>query len=962
MSRANKNKEGEDLFRIVVEAIRSSLDIKIVKQKLVDIVGKALSADRCFILEYDKTNDNFLKVSEEYLSTSAIPSYVGIDLNENIPMFALEFKKGKSLLFNQTKALLNGLEIDLNDDYFEAEKNAIEYYKVYSALVFPIYYLDDFLGDLILHYVKDSYEAGEDEINLLKDIANQIATALYQANLYKLVKKNSEKETALRKLIEAIRVTINLDKTKEIIVKTIGETLNADRCFITDYDLTINKFLPIKHEYLSSKEITSVMGLDVHEIVPGFLEAIKSGKYLLAKNKEIFLDIEKQDFTTEQETFEKYGVNSTFAVPLFYQNIFLGVLSVHYVDENYEIGEFEINLMKDIANQVAIAVHQANLYETVQEKAKKEFLLRSIIEASRKSLNFKTSSKDICKAITELFNVERVSIGKSSGDRVSNVFIFTEYTTREDIKTSKSNINFSSVTEYWKSYLLENFKTKPIDNVEESDLPQIIKKTYQEIGIKSIICLPLGSEEHAWGGLFLAKYDSAIEWTKEQIELLETVASQVYVAMRQSELYEKQKELTEREKLLLEITNKIRSSLDIEKTLDFVCEETAKLFDVQRVTIVHFYDQENFENYSIRREYKTNKNLKGLDSSEYSPKAAAYWNKFILETSEILAFDNIQESDTPEYFRNCYTTMDVKSMIGVSIKSETEQWGTLVLSEYNKYRHWSNEEKNLLIAIASQVYIAINQAELYKKQKLVAERERISKNIIEILRNSIDKTIIKKLFVKNIGKFFDADRVFFSEYDSDEKKFIPIDKGSEYLSSLNEKSFIGIDWSQHCIREYYQAVQEKREIKIFAMDEYIRDKELEGDIKRLLEEAKIKSSYSFPVYYQDKPIGAFCIDFTQRNTRLSDEDINRIRNMCTQAGIALYHATLYEEAQKCFRSKKIFISEYSEKIKNPVDEILDTSMRLSQNELERTVQIEYLNKIINACNQLLELTKTFSEN
>ena len=151
MSESINNKNSKDLFRNIIEAIRTTLDINMVKQKIVKAVGKALNADRCFILEYDKINDKFLNVSEEYLSTSTIPSYVGIDLNENIPRFTSEFKKGKHLLFNQTKALLDGQEFDLNDDCFDAEKKAIEYYKVYSALVFPIYYLNDFLGDLILH-------------------------------------------------------------------------------------------------------------------------------------------------------------------------------------------------------------------------------------------------------------------------------------------------------------------------------------------------------------------------------------------------------------------------------------------------------------------------------------------------------------------------------------------------------------------------------------------------------------------------------------------------------------------------------------------------------------------------------------------------------------------------------------------------------------------------------------------
>ncbi len=87
--------------------------------------------------------------------------------------------------------------------------------------------------------------------------------------------------------------------------------------------------------------------------------------------------------------------------------------------------------------------------------------------------------------------------------------------------------------------------------------------------------------------------------------------------------------------------------------------------------------------------------------------------------------------------------------------------GFLIL-EYNKdYKKFENEDLEFLKTIATQAGIAIYQANLYKITQIQAEREKISKNIIEILRSSLDKNIIKHLFVKNIGKYFNADRVLF---------------------------------------------------------------------------------------------------------------------------------------------------------------------------------------------------------
>ncbi len=52
-------------------------------------------------------------------------------------------------------------------------------------------------------------------------------------------------------------------------------------------------------------------------------------------------------------------------------------------------------------------------------------------------------------------------------------------------------------------------------------------------------------------------------------------------------------------------------------------------------------------------------------------------------------------------------------------------------------------------------------------------------------------------------------------------------------------------------------------------------------------------------------MGYFCIEFTKGSChKLSDEDINRIRSMCTQAGLALNHADLYIKAQEGTRIKE----------------------------------------------------------
>ncbi|MFA7659455.1 MAG: PocR ligand-binding domain-containing protein [Candidatus Gastranaerophilaceae bacterium] len=612
---ANKNYElkkinrQEALLRSVTGAIRSTLDINKVKKIIVNTVGKNLNADRCFIAEYDKKEDKFSLISDEYLSSDDVMKFKGTDANKELPHFIEALKRGESLIINNKEIFLNA-----NNYKFDIEREAIEKFKVTSAIALPLFYNKELLGTVSIQYIKEHF-IDKNEIKLIKFIANQVSIAIHQARLYKATQKLARRETLIRSITEAIRNSLDVDETKQKIVGTIGKALNADRCFIMEYDKTRDKFLIIDEEYLSSDNVLSYKGVNLNENIPHLTEEFKKGKSLIMNKERVQLGEEKIDFNegsfeVEKKAIEKYKVRSALVFPLYYSGEFLGSLGLHYVEEQSDIGEDEINFLNLIANQIALALHQAKLYEKIQ---------------------------------------------------------------------------------------------------------------------------------------------------------------------------------------------------------------------------------------------------------------------------------------------------------------------------------------------------------------LQAERERISRTMIEILRSTLDKKTIKSLFVKNIGKYFKADRVFFSEFDYITNQYSPVGSHSEYLSSSEEKSFVNYDLSGPIMGGHIQPLTEKRELLVPNWKEYIGKTFKNSEFVALYEEANVKSSYSFPVLYEGKILGYFCIEFTQKICELAVEDINRIRNICAQAGIALYHAELYMQTQEALHSKVNIIEKVKRGIKEPVDNIIKTSNILSEFNLERDKQLEYLNSILTSCDRLLELTKDICE-
>lgn len=305
----------------------------------------------------------------------------------------------------------------------------------------------------------------------------------------------------------------------------------------------------------------------------------------------------------------------------------------------------------------------------------------------------------------------------------------------------------------------------------------------------------------------------------------------------------------------------------------------------------------------------------------------------------------------------------IKSGYHIPIYYANNLLGYIILNYTKEYKKLSEDDISFLRIIATQAGIAFHQSRLYKKMQEQAEREKISRSIVEILRSTIDKKIIKHLFVINIGKYFHADRVLFSDYDPKTKMYLPVEKGSEYLSGPDIKSFVGYDWSNKEAREYIQPLLEKRELNIYCWDEYLKNNPNKSpEFISLFEDASVRSSYNLPVLYQDRIMGYFCIEFTKnRCNKFFDEDITRIRNMCTQAGIALYHAELYEQANELLRSKGDYIRKMSGECQAPLERIIELSdLTTSETEIEK--QREAVNEIKKIGNAILEKIERVKQN
>lgn len=968
-----KKTERESLYKHIMETIRGSLDIDVVKHEMVFQIGSHMNADRVAFADYDSSKGNyFISPENEYRSSSEVKTFIGYDFAAT-PGFIEAIRElhltGKDITFS-----------DL-DKYLEENKlegTGIEnFYRemgFQSSMAINISHGDTFYGNLVITY-GEKRDLKEEDIQFIKMLAGQAGIALYQADLYKKEKQTAEREIILRDITNKMRSSLDIKQIQHEIVNQIGKYFNADGVRIADYDYKLGDYVVSQEsEYKKSENMESMVGL-IFKDISGFTEYIRdvhfSGEDIIFNDLEKYIDEKNLKATGVEKFYRDYGFVSSAAINIYYNNMYLGDFVVTFGDKR-TLTDNEINFLKALANQAGTAFHQAKLYENEKKAIEKEIALRETMEVLRSSLEPEEIKQRFVEITFNYFNADRCFF--ADYDRETNKFLTFGI---EKLKSTKmQSLKGTNVEEFFPEFAA---KLKRGKNIIIKDLRKTLARK-NLTGYKSLETLAKGDTKSDYG--LLVKYKEQImgiliihfiegkrALTDTEFDFLKILRDQAATALFQAELYSMTRKKVEEDTLLRSITETIRSSLNIDETKKRIINIIGKTLKADRCFILE-YNKVNDKFLIINEEYLSSDNIisyKGIDVNNNIPNLACEFKKgrrLIFNANRFQLDDENLDINSGQFEveKEAIGKYKVYSSLVFPIFHKDEFLGDLVLHYVEGQHDVGDEEIAFLNLLANQIAIAFQQAKLYEKIQLQAERERISRNIIEILRSTMDKNTIKHLFVRNIGKYFNADRVFFSEFDKKESKYLPVDSQSEYLSFPEEKSFVCYDLSGEVMGGHIQPLMDKRELIIPYWDEYIKTNPKSNELISLYKEFNVQSSYSFPVLYEGAIMGYFCIEFTHKICELLDEDITRIRSICTQAGIALYHAELYMQAQEALQSKGEFIEKVRSGIKEPVDKIIETSKILSEQKLEHEKQQEYLNNIINSCNKLMELTKEISDN
>jgi diguanylate cyclase (GGDEF)-like protein/PAS domain S-box-containing protein len=194
-----------------------------------------------------------------------------------------------------------------------------------------------------------------------------------------------------------------------------------------------------------------------------------------------------------------------------------------------------------------------------------------------------------------------------------------------------------------------------------------------------------------------------------------------------------------RERLVALIAQRIRSSLQLNDILNTTVAELRQFLQSDRMVIYRFSQEERgvVVAESVDPEYATKLDLRvNIECLGESIEAYSRGECHVIHDVEAATLSD----ETQQFLRQRH----VKSRLAVPILVEdevagspsqathTRPWGLLVANHCAQVHHWHQQEINLLTSLATQVAIAIRQAQLYAK--LEENKRQLEESNRELLR------------------------------------------------------------------------------------------------------------------------------------------------------------------------------------------------------------------------------------
>ncbi|HEY9658275.1 MAG TPA: GAF domain-containing protein [Allocoleopsis sp.] len=354
------------------------------------------------------------------------------------------------------------------------------------------------------------------------------------------LRQQTEREHLLMAIAQDIRQTLDLEQILHTAVTGVRQFLQVDRVVIYRFEPDWN--CTIVAESVTTAQL-SLLGL---HITAAYFEGAQAQSSLQGEVTAID-DIDTATLEAAQvELMEQLQVRAKLVVPILQQNSLWGLLVAHHCQAPRHWEPFEIQLQQQLATQIAIAIQQSELYQQVQtlnaslelqvqertaqlEQALQfEELLKRITDKVRDSLDEQQILQTVIEELASGLQVEACDTGMYNAEQTTSTVAYEFTRTLSPTQGQTLEIVASPYTGVYSS-LLQGQVCYFCD--------VLLNSLHTQEQLLTVLACPIQDERGVLGDIWLFK-SCQQEFNELESRLVQQVANQCAIALRQSRLYQ----------------------------------------------------------------------------------------------------------------------------------------------------------------------------------------------------------------------------------------------------------------------------------------------------------------------------------------------------------------------------------------------------------------------------------------
>lgn len=511
----------------------------------------------------------------------------------------------------------------------------LEQFQVKAYVIVPVFSGKRLWGLLAAYQNSETRNWQTWEVKLLNQFGVNFGVAISQAENLEQVRLKSEEltqiaeqETALTKVINRIRQSLDVDAIFKTTTQEVRQLLQCDR-------VGVYRFKPNWSGEFVAESVGSgwvkLVGQGIQTIWENtHLQETQGGRY---RNNEPFVvnDIyQMDDAPSHIDILEQFEAKAYVIVPVFSGQKLWGLLAAYQNSGTREWQAREVNLLTQIGVQFGVAVSQVEYIQQTQEQsqqlvktAERQQNLISLTRQIGEALAEKVSESSVfanilqttASEVRRLLQVDRTVVyrfnpdwsGEFVAESVGKGWIpFREQQFQQGMLRDNGDCDsfrsLAGVNTVKDTYLQENkggrYQEKTcfvVDDIYKAGFPACYIELLEQFEAKAYLTVPIFKEGKLWGLLASYQNSHSRHWEEFEANVMTQIAVLLGVAMQQSETLEQLQrqsrevaKTAERDRAVAKIIDKIRQSPDIEAIFTTSTKEVRSLLNTDRAAVYRF--------------------------------------------------------------------------------------------------------------------------------------------------------------------------------------------------------------------------------------------------------------------------------------------------------------------------------------------------------------------------------------